>query len=79
MLAGSHLQMGKAQAATRIRDALGKGREGLSTLRELDLSIVEFSGKAGDVYLMDMRVLHTPSVNTSGRLRVVATVRFFVP
>lgn len=78
ILSGSHLQTNHVQASSRIRDALRKGGEGEATLRELNLSIVELSGKSGDVYLMDMRVLHTPSVNTSKRMRIVATVRYFL-
>ena len=34
------------------------------------------SGRAGDVFLMDMRVLHTPSVNLSSHIRMMATTRF---
>jgi Phytanoyl-CoA dioxygenase (PhyH) len=76
-LAGSHLHMGNDVTSARVRDALRKGHAGEDTLGELNLSVVEFCGRAGDVYVMDMRLLHTPSVNTSQRLRVVATVRLF--
>jgi ectoine hydroxylase-related dioxygenase (phytanoyl-CoA dioxygenase family) len=77
ILSGSHLQTSNARTNSRIRDALGKGREGEAILKELNLSIVELYGNSGDVYLMDMRVLHTPSVNSSKQLRIVATIRFF--
>lgn len=43
----------------------------------IEVRIVEMSGKAGDVYLMDMRVLHTPSINSSSKIRMMATSRFF--
>lgn len=78
LLSGSHRLANDAQANARVRDALRKGKEGETALRQRDLSIVELSGRAGDVYLVDMRVLHTPSVNASKRLRMVATARFFL-
>lgn len=61
----------------RIRDALRRGQGGLGPLNAEGLRVVELTGKAGDVYLMDMRVLHTPSINATKRFRMVATVRFF--
>lgn len=42
----------------------------------LGLPVVEMSGRAGDLYLMDMRLLHTPSVNAGKGLRMMATTRF---
>lgn len=42
------------------------------------LSILEMSGRAGDVYLMDMRLIHTPSVNATKNVRMMATIRFFL-
>ncbi len=41
----------------------------------LGVSIMEMSGRAGDVFLMDMRLLHTPSVNSTKRMRMMATSR----
>lgn len=70
ILSGSHLRARNREAELRLRDALRGARE--------DEPIIELSGKAGDVYLMDMRVLHTPSINATKRLRIVATVRFFL-
>lgn len=78
-LAGSH----------RPEFTRGPGRDDLRSLlaHEPDpsterlppgLASVAMSGRAGDVYLMDMRVLHTPSVNRTSRLRMMATVRCFV-
>jgi hypothetical protein len=40
------------------------------------LSVVEMAGRAGDVYLMDMRLLHSPSINATKRVRMMATVRY---
>ncbi len=34
------------------------------------------TGTAGDVYLMDMRILHAPSVNATTRARLVVTGRY---
>jgi len=46
-------------------------------LHQLDIEIIEMSGCAGDVFLMDLRVLHTPSVNSTKNVRMMATTRFF--
>ena len=35
------------------------------------------AGRASDVFLMDLRVLHTPSVNSTKNVRMMATTRFF--
>ena len=78
ILSGSHKYTEDAQTKSRVRDALHMGEKGVASLHELGLTIVEFAGKSGDVYLMDMRTLHTPSVNTSNQMRVVATVRYFL-
>jgi hypothetical protein len=42
----------------------------------IQVSVVEMSGKAGDTYLMDMRLLHSPSINASKNVRMMATNRF---
>lgn len=46
-------------------------------LRGIPVQIVEMSGWAGDVYLMDLRVLHSPSINAQRSVRMMATNRFF--
>lgn len=46
-------------------------------IEDSEVWIVEMAGKAGDVYIMDMRVLHTPSINSSRKIRMMATSRFF--
>jgi hypothetical protein len=38
--------------------------------------LVEMAGKAGDVYLMDMRTLHAPSINATRKARIMLTSRF---
>ncbi len=75
ILSGSHLELHGSDSDRSIRNALRRGSVGERELEDRNLSIVELSGKAGDVYLMDMRLLHTPSVNASKRFRMVATVR----
>lgn len=61
----------------RVREIL-KGSDDIEKeLADLGLSILEMSGEAGDVYLMDMRLLHTPSVNATRNVRIMATARFF--
>jgi ectoine hydroxylase-related dioxygenase (phytanoyl-CoA dioxygenase family) len=40
------------------------------------IEIIEMVGKAGDVYLMDMRILHSPSINASNQPRLMLTNRY---
>lgn len=42
-----------------------------------ELSLLEMTGRAGDVFLMDMRLIHTPSINASKALRLMATMRCY--
>jgi len=42
----------------------------------VEVNVVELTGKPGDVYLMDMRMLHTLSSNVLTEPRVMATQRF---
>lgn len=64
------------EAARRLRGSLKTPADPAEILREHGTETVEMSGRAGDVFLMDMRVLHTPSVNLSGHIRMMATTRF---
>ena len=75
-LARSHRMPDEATRA--LRAALKSPGDVQATLRAGDTEIVEMSGKAGDVFLMDMRVLHTPSINASKYLRMMATTRFLL-
>lgn len=43
---------------------------------DVELEVVELSGRVGDVYLMDLRVLHTPAPNCSDKARLMLTCRF---
>ena len=45
----------------------------------VELQVVELCGKVGDVYLMDLRLLHTPSPNCSDSARLMLTSRFPKP
>lgn len=81
---GATLALGASHRAGDARSSLSRLREVLRShtnlereLHELGVQIVEMSGRAGDVFLMDMRVLHTPSINSTKHLRMMATCRFF--
>jgi hypothetical protein len=79
-LAGSHRPdavRGATAQAPNLR-ALLRSADGLEArLQERGMSILEMSGRAGDVFLMDMRLLHTPSVNATKSVRMMATARYF--
>ena len=77
-LSGSHLLNPRPSLQSLIH--LTKDRQvGQSVqIDNANMLIHEMSGQAGDVYFMDMRVLHTPSINSSKNLRMMATSRFFV-
>ncbi|KRB03241.1 phytanoyl-CoA dioxygenase family protein [Lysobacter sp. Root690] len=77
-LAGSHWgdAMGDGSASA-LRRLLKTSDDLERDLRGSGVSIVEMSGRAGDICLMDMRLLHTPSINTTRHLRMMATCRCF--
>lgn len=77
VLAGSHKRATSKDLGQRIRMILREGSDPRKPLAELGLSIVELAGKAGDVHLMDMRLLHTPALNASKQLRLMATIRYY--
>lgn len=74
-LSRSHLLEDDLQLKRRVREILRGSDDVERDLRECNMSIVEVSGQAGDVYLMDMRLLHTPSINSTRNLRMMATAR----
>jgi hypothetical protein len=91
-LAGSHRLLGSVGARQRaLRESAhfrklfedhGGDRGELLQVRELEgipLQVVEMHGRAGDVYLMDMRILHAPSTNSAARPRMSATGRYLRP
>lgn len=75
-LAGSHRIPSGSRESSALRSALRGGESRQRELEELGVSLLEMSGRMGDVFLMDMRVLHTPSINTTKNLRLMATCRF---
>lgn len=76
-LAGSHCLGGGRSSSSGLRDILRTATDLGPELQELGVHIVEMSGRAGDVFLMDLRVLHTPSINSTKHIRMMATCRFF--
>lgn len=75
-MAGSHRLAAREEAHRTVRALLRTSKDLEGELRSLGFSIVEMSGNAGDLYLMDMRLLHTPSFNATSKLRMMATVRY---
>jgi ectoine hydroxylase-related dioxygenase (phytanoyl-CoA dioxygenase family) len=45
-------------------------------VRDIALQVVEFTGDPGDVWLMDLRLLHSASPNSADRPRMMATYRY---
>lgn len=76
-LARSHRLSG--DAARKLRAALKSGPGLDAAARDSGTEVIEMSGAAGDVYFMDMRVLHSPSFNASTGLRMMATTRMGRP
>lgn len=75
-LAGSHkLKQGDRGPQSLLREALKSPGNLEGALRKWGLKVIEMSGQAGDVYLMDMRTLHTPSINDSKKVRMMTTCR----
>lgn len=65
------------QAAGALRSTLkSSGADLAPALAASGTALVEMCGKAGDMFLMDMRTLHSPSVNASKHIRMMATTRF---
>ncbi|HEY0138681.1 MAG TPA: phytanoyl-CoA dioxygenase family protein [Nannocystis sp.] len=77
-LAGSHRAVLRGgTTASRLREALKTSPDLAASLRDMGLAVIEMSGRAGDIFLMDMRLLHTPSINATKNLRMMATARYF--
>ncbi|MGQ9427669.1 phytanoyl-CoA dioxygenase family protein [Gilvimarinus sp. F26214L] len=76
-LAGSHRIKSQSQAKQIISRLTGDGFDGRVNVDGIELSLIEMAGRAGDVYLMDMRLLHTPSINSTKNVRMMATARYF--
>lgn len=77
-LAGSHrVDTQGMPTSSQLREVLKTPGDLRGNLHRLGIEIIEMSGRAGDVFLMDLRVLHTPSVNSTKNVRMMATTRFF--
>lgn len=76
-LAGSHRFQNQVQSKQGISGIVSNGENHSVKAGEAELPIVEMAGQPGDVYLMDMRVLHTPSINSTKNVRIMATARYF--
>ena len=74
-IAGSHQLAGQGEVSRRFRESLRR-EDFESELSRRNFSLVEMSGRAGDIYLMDMRLLHTPSTNSTNKIRMMATIRY---
>ena len=75
-LAGSHRLKGRPQGKQSINRIVSNRSGPSMTVGDVDLSILEMAGQAGDVYLMDMRLIHTPSINSARNVRMMATIRY---
>lgn len=58
----------KRAPITHLEDTLG-------AIDDVDLEAVELTGRIGDVYFMDLRVLHTPAPNSTDTARLMLTCR----
>lgn len=77
-LAGSHrFALRGGGASAELREVLKTSPDPEASLRGMGLTVLEMSGRAGDVFLMDMRLLHTPSINATSDIRMMATSRYF--
>lgn len=75
-IAGSHRPGREDGASGSVREILRVGGDYERELQASGMSILEMSGRAGDVYLMNMGLLHTPSINSTDKIRIMATVRY---
>lgn len=73
-LAGTH-RLHHTREADGNAHSLLRRHGSIEALARYGVSLVEMTGRAGDVYLMDMRTLHAPSVNAGRAIRMMATVR----
>lgn len=76
-LAGSHRLKNPSQSRQGMEKLIHSGAGRPVSVDGVELSVLEMAGRAGDVYLMDMRVLHTPSINSTKNVRMMATIRYF--
>lgn len=77
-IAGSHRLPAQSPEHGDLRRIARESADLVRDLAERGLELVEMHGRRGDVYLMDMRVLHAPSVNATDKVRMMATARYLV-
>lgn len=76
-LAGSHRLKRPSLAIEATSRLIVDNASHSVMVRDVELSVVEMTGQAGDVYLMDMRLLHAPSINSARKPRIMATARYY--
>jgi len=76
-LAGSPRLKDQSQVKQSMDELIKVGAGRRVPVDGIEVSILEMAGRAGDVYLMDMRLLHTPSINSTKNVRMMATTRYF--
>lgn len=59
----------------RERPASSQPEDFVGQVGDVSLEVVELTGNAGDVYLMDLRMFHTPAPNSSDTARMMVTCR----
>ena len=75
----AHAVLRKHEIFRTLFDDSEAAPEKLLTSQEIGgipVSVFEMSGRAGDVIFMDMRILHSPSVNATKTIRMMATARY---
>ena len=78
-LAGSRrVDMPGMSTASWLREVLETSGDLKCDLHQLGIDIAEMSARAGDVFLMGLRLLHTPSINSTKNVRMMATPRFLL-
>ena len=79
ILAGSHrLGTRGMPSPASLHAVLKRSQDLVQELQREGVALVEMCGRAGDVFLMDMRVLHTPSINSTRHPRMMATCRCLI-
>ena len=58
------------------RPAMANLGDAVGIVGDVKLQVVELTGRVGDLYLMDLRVLHAPAPNSSEKARIMPTCRF---
>lgn len=59
----------------RERPPINKLEDTMGSVDGVNLEVVELTGASGDVYMMDLRTLHTPAPNSSNTARLMLTCR----